>query len=341
MDYASSIFQQIDEPGSFAFNHMIRGHVKDMNLEEALLMYDEMLELGVEPDNFTYPTLLKACANLPALEEGMQIHGHSFKLGFEDDVFVQNSLINMYGKCGEIGLSCAVFEKMEQRTVASWSALIAAHANLGLWCECLEIFGEMSREGCWRVEESVLVNVLSACTHLGALDLGSDYVVMSNMYAQAQMWHEVAKIRKEMVSKGLTQIPGFSLVEVKRKVYKFVSQDKSYPQCQGIYEMIHQMEWQLRFEGYSPDTSQVLLGVDEEEKRQRLSSHSQKLAIAFSLIHTSQGSRVRIVKNIRMCSDCHTYTKFISTVYEREIIVRDRNRFHRFKDGSCSCRDYW
>ncbi|GMQ04150.1 hypothetical protein CsSME_00049671 [Camellia sinensis var. sinensis] len=525
MDYASSIFQQIDEPGSFAFNHMIRGHVKDMNLEEALLMYDEMLELGVEPDNFTYPTLLKACADLPALEEGMQIHGHSFKLGFEDDVFVQNSLINMYGKCGEIGLSCAVFEKMEQRTVASWSALIAAHANLGLWCECLEIFGEMSREGCWRVEESVLVNVLSACTHLGALDLGrctqgslirnmsglnvilettlidmlakcgsldkglflfqrmakknkmsysvmisglamhghgrealkvfsemleqrlepddvvyvgvliacshaglveeglqcfermksehgivptvqhygcivdllgragklneayefiknmpmepndilwrtllsackvhqnvemgkiaarelfslnlnnaSDYVVMSNMYAQAQMWHEVAKIRKEMVSKGLTQIPGFSLVEVKRTVYKFVSQDKSYPQCQGIYEMIHQMEWQLRFEGYSPDTSQVLLGVDEEERRQRLSSHSQKLAIAFSLIHTSQGSRVRIVKNIRMCSDCHTYTKFISTVYEREIIVRDRNRFHRFKDGSCSCRDYW
>ncbi|PSS01360.1 Pentatricopeptide repeat-containing protein [Actinidia chinensis var. chinensis] len=525
MAYASLIFRQIEEPGSFAFNNMIRGYVKDMNLEEALQMYDEMLVCGVEPDNFTYPTLLKACANLPALEEGMQVHGHSFKLGFEDDVFVQNSLINMYGKCGERGLACAVFEKMEQKSVASWSALISAHASLGMWCECLEIFGNMSREGCCRAEESMLVNVLSSCTHLGALDLGrcthgsllrnmsglnvivetslidmyvkcgcldkglllfqrmskknqmsysvmisglalhgcglealkvsedmleqglepddvayvgmlsacshaglveeglqcfermkvehgivptiqhygcmvdlmgragklneayafiksipiepndvlwrtllgackvhqnvemgevaarslfllnshnaSDYVALSNTYAQAQRWSDVSKTWKEMACKGLVQTMGFSLVEVKRKVHKFVSQDKSSPQCDGIYEMLHQMEWQLKFEGYSPDTSQVLLDVGEEEKRQRLSSHSQKLAIAFALIHTSQGFPVRIIRNIRMCSDCHTYTKLISMIYEREITVRDRNRFHHFKDGSCSCRDYW
>ncbi|XP_052170146.1 pentatricopeptide repeat-containing protein At1g31920 [Diospyros lotus] len=522
MDYACSIFRQIEEPGSFAFNNMIKGNVNDKNLEEALLLFVEMLECGVERDNFTYPILLKACANLPALEEGKQIHGHTFKLGFETDLFVQNSLINMYGKCGEIRNSCAVFEKMEQRSVASWSALIAAHANLGMWWECVGVFRKMSREGCCRAEESILVSVLSASTHLGALDLGrcthgslmrnfdglnvivetslidmyakcgcvekgaslfqrmakknqmsysvmisglamhghglealklfeemlemglepddvihvgvlsacshaglveegllrfqrmkneyrikptvqhygcmadlmgragmlneayelirsmpmepndvlwrsflsackvhqnvemgevaaqnlfrlnsnnpSDYLVLSNLYAQAQRWQDVAKIRKEMACKGLIQTPGFSLVEVRRKVYKFVSQDMSYPQ---IYEMLHQMEWQLRFEGYRPDTSQVLMDVDEEEKRQRLSGHSQKLAIAFALMHTPEGSPVRIVRNVRMCSDCHTYTKFISMIYEREITVRDRNRFHRFKDGSCSCRDYW
>lgn len=523
MDYACSIFRQIEEPGSFAFNHMIRGHVKDMNLEQALQVFDEMLECGVEPDNFTYPPLLKACANLPALKEGKQIHGHSFKLGFGDDLFVQNSLINMYGKCGEISLSCAVFDKMEQRSVASWSSLIAAHASLGMWEKCLEIFRDMGSEGCWRAEESMLVNVISACTHLGALDLGrcthgslvrtmsglnvivetslidmyvkcgsldkglfifqrmteknqmsyaviisglamhgrgrealklfdemlaqglkpddvvyvgvlyacshaglveeglkyfgrmelehgvvptikhygcmvdllgrvgklkeacefiknisiepkevlwrtilnacrvnqnveigqvaarelslldsrnaGDYVVLSNLYAQSQRWRDVVKTRKEMMCKGLIQTPGFSLVEVKRKVYRFVSQDTSFPKCDGVYEMIHQMEWQLKFEGYSPDTSVVLHDVDEEEKRQRLSSHSQKLAIAFVLLHTSQGSPIRIVRNIRMCSDCHTYTKFISSIYEREITVRDRNQFHHFKDGTCSCRD--
>lgn len=157
-------FCQIEEPGSFAFNHMIRGHVKDMNLEQALQVFDEMLECGVEPDNFTYPPLLKACANLPALKEGKQIHGHCFKLGFGDDLFVQNSLINMYGKCGEISLSCAVFDKMEQRSVASWSSLIAAHASLGMWEKCLEIFRDLGSEGCWRAEESMLVNVISACT---------------------------------------------------------------------------------------------------------------------------------------------------------------------------------
>ncbi|XP_015868324.3 pentatricopeptide repeat-containing protein At1g31920 [Ziziphus jujuba] len=525
LDYACSIFQQIDEPDTFLYNTMIRGHVKGMNWGQALLLYHEMLERGVEPDNFTYPALLKACSLLRFLEDGKQIHGHIFKLGLQDDVFVQNSLINMYGKCKETDLSCAVFEQMNQKTIASWSAIIAAHASLGMWSECLILFGDMRSEGFWRPEESILVSVLSACTHLGALDLGkcthasllrninglnlivktslidmyvkcgclekglclfqkmnkknqlsysviisglamhghgrealevfkemlkeglapddvvyvgvlsacghaglvdeglqffnrmqykhgieptvqhygclvdlmgragkldeakeiidsmpirpndviwrsllsacrvhqnmeigeiaaknlfhlnsqnpSDYLVLSNMYARARKWDDFARIRTELISKGLNQTPGFSLVEVQRKVYKFVSQDMSHPQCDEVYEMIHQMEWQLRFEGYAPDTSQVLLDVDEEEKRERLKHHSQKLAIAFALINTSQGSPIRIARNIRMCSDCHTYTKFISTIYKREIIVRDRNRFHHFKDGICSCRDYW
>ncbi|KAG7955933.1 hypothetical protein I3843_11G099100 [Carya illinoinensis] len=525
MDYACSIFRQIEDPDTFVFNTMIRGHAKDASFEEAFLLYYEMFDRGIEPDNFTYPALLKACAQRRALEKGMQIHGHIFKLGLEVDVFVQNSLISMYGKCGKIELACAVFELMDQKSVASWSAIIGAHASLGLWCEGLMLFGEMNREGCWRAEESTLVSVLSACTHLGSFDLGrcthgsllrnisginvivetslidmyvkcgslekglsifqnmakknqfsytvmisglamhgrgrealrvfsemfeegmipddvvyvgllsacshaglvkeglqcfdrmkykhgidptiqhygclvdlmgqagmlneafelinsmpiepndvvwrsllsackvhhnlelgeiaaknlgqlkshnpSDYVILSNMYARAQRWEDVARIRTEMVDKGIEQKPGCSLVEVKRKVHKFVSQDMSHPQCHGIHEMIHQMEWQLKFEGYSPDTSQVLLDVDEEEKRERLKAHSQKLAIAFALIHTSQGSPIRIARNLRMCSDCHTYTKYISMIYEREITVRDRYRFHHFKNGTCSCSDYW
>ena len=525
MDYACSIFRQMDEPGSFEFNTMMRGHVKDMNTEEALITYKEMAERGVKPDNFTYPTLLKACARLPAVEEGMQVHAHILKLGLENDVFVQNSLISMYGKCGEIGVCCAVFEQMNERSVASWSALITAHASLGMWSDCLRLLGDMSNEGYWRAEESILVSVLSACTHLGALDLGrsvhgfllrnvsglnvivetsliemylkcgslykgtclfqkmakknklsysvmisglamhgygreglriftemlelglepddivyvgvlnacshaglvqeglqcfnrmklehgieptiqhygcmvdlmgragkidealeliksmpmepndvlwrsllsaskvhnnlqageiaakqlfkldsqkaSDYVVLSNMYAQAQRWEDVARTRTNMFSKGLSQRPGFSLVEVKRKMHRFVSQDAGHPQSESVYEMLYQMEWQLKFEGYSPDTTQVLCDVDEEEKKQRLSGHSQKLAIAYALIHTSQGSPIRIVRNLRMCNDCHTYTKLISIIFDREITVRDRHRFHHFKDGACSCRDYW
>lgn len=526
MDYALSIFEQIEDPSSFVFNAMIRGHVNDMNLEEAILLYDQMLQMGIEPDNFTYPILLKACARFPRLEEGMQIHGHIFKLGLGDDVFVQNSLINMYGKCGDVKGSCSVFRQIDDRSVASWSAIIAAHASKGMWNECLSFFGELfSSEKCWRVEESILVNVLSSCTHLGDLELGrcthgylirnlsglnvivetslidmyvkcgslekgsslfermreknelsysvmisgltahvrgvealrvfsemleegfepddvvyvgvlkacshaglveegleffnkmrlehripptihhygclvdllgqagrlnetfelvksmpmeandvvwrslvtacrihqnvelgeyaakkllessannaGDYLIVSSMYAQAQRWEKVAAIRTEMVGKGLIQTPGFCSVEVKRKLYKFISYDTSQPHCKGINDILYQMEWQLRFEGYSPDTSQVLLDVDEEEKRERLGRHCQKLAIGFALLHTPKGSPIRIVRNLRMCKDCHTYTKLISFIYERRITVKDRNRFHHFQDGTCSCRDYW
>lgn len=525
MDYACSIFREISDPGSFEYNTVIRGHVKDMNSEEALLWYIHMIEDEVEPDNFSYPALLKVCARFRALKQGKQIHGQIFKFGQDDDVFVQNSLINMYGKCGEIKESLIVFEQMDQRTIASWSALIAAHANLGLWSDCLKLFGEMNYEGCWRAEESTLVSVLSASTHLDALDFGkathgylarnmsglnnivetslidmyvkcgrldkglflfqrmanknqmsysaiisglalygrgeealsiyhemlkerldpddvvyvgvlsacshaglveeglkcfdrmrlehrieptiqhygcmvdllgragrleealelikgmpmesndvlwrsllsacrvhhnvelgelaakhlfqmnsrnaSDYVMLCNMYAQAQMWEKKAVTRTKMANEGISQVPGSCLVEINRKMYKFVSQDRSHPCSEEVYEMLHQMEWQLKFEGYSPDTSLVLYDVDEEEKRQRLSTHCQKLAIAFALIKTSQGSPIRIVRNVRMCSDCHTYAKLVSMIYERDIVVRDRNRFHHFKDGTCSCKDYW
>lgn len=525
MNYASLVFSQIDDPGTFDFNTMIRGHVKDNDFETALELFKEMIYRGYLPDNFTYPFVLKASAGLGLMKLGRKIHGQVFKLGYSDDLFVQNSLINMYGKCGNIEDSCAVFEGMEQKSVASWSALVAAHANLGMWWECLAVFGDMMGVGSWRAEESILVSVISACTHLGALDLGrsihgylmrnlsslnvivetalidmyikcgsiekglalfdkmnaknplsysvmisglamhgyghkalllfsemlehgiepddvvylgvlsacrhaglveeglelfekmrlehqikptiqhygcivdllgraamfekafdliekmpmapndvvwrsllsaarvhcnlevgdyvarkliqlgsnnaGDYVMMSNMYAQAQNWTDAATVRSMVSNRRLDQAAGLSLVEVKRKVYRFVSQDKSHCNWEEIYEMIHQMEWQLKFEGYVPDTSEVLHKVNEEEKQQRLRHHSQKLALAFALLHSPENTTIRIVRNVRMCRDTHTYTKYVSVVYNRKIIVRDRNCFHHFEDGTCSCRDYW
>lgn len=93
--------------------------------------------------------------------------------------------------------------------------------------------------------------------------------------------------------------------------------------------------------GCIPTTSEVLLDIDEEDKEDALNRHSEKLAIAFALLNTKPGAPIRIVKNLLVCSDCHSATKFISKVYSREIVVRDRNRFHHFRDGSCSCRDFW
>ncbi|XP_068646680.1 pentatricopeptide repeat-containing protein At1g31920 [Aristolochia californica] len=523
MEYACSIFEQIEKPTSFLFSILIRGYLKDNNPNAAILSYLEMLERDVKPDNFTYPIVLKGCSQLGALEEGMQIHGHVLKLGFHSDIYVQNSLINMYGRCGEIKLSCGVFDRLEVKSSASWSALISVYSSLGLWYDSLRLFRGMTEEH-WRPHESTFVSVLSSCAQLGAFRLGrsahgslirhftghnvvvetslidmymkcgclergcyvfenmpsksilsysvmisglamhgegkkamwvfsdmlreglkpdeavyvgllsacsraglvdeglkafdkmrfehglepsikhygcvvdlmgrtgrlqeayelvrsmpfepndvlwrsllsackvhgnlelgvhvqrnllqlnsnnsGDYILLSDLYAQSLQWDSVAKVRAEMVQRGSPQTPGFSMIEVERKVYKFVSQDKSHPQSDEIYKMLHQMGWQLRFEGYCADISQVPFDVDDEEKLRLLGGHSQKLAIAFGLI-TNKESPIRIVRNLRMCKDCHTYTKYISKIYDRVIVVRDRNRFHHFREGTCSCRDYW
>ncbi|KAF5820238.1 putative DYW domain-containing protein [Helianthus annuus] len=95
--------------------------------------------------------------------------------------------------------------------------------------------------------------------------------------------------------------------------------------------------------GYVPDMSHVLLYVDEQEREVKLQYHSEKLALAFALLKTPPGSTIRIKKNIRVrvCGDCHSAFKYASLVVEREIILRDTNRFHHFYRGSCSCGDYW
>ncbi|CAN1231498.1 Pentatricopeptide repeat-containing protein At3g46790, chloroplastic [Linum grandiflorum] len=85
----------------------------------------------------------------------------------------------------------------------------------------------------------------------------------------------------------------------------------------------------------------VLYDLEPEEKERIVLGHSEKLALAFGLVNTSHGEVIRITKNLRLCEDCHEFTKFISKFAGKEILVRDVNRLHRFRDGVCSCGDFW
>ena len=144
-----------------------------------------------------------------------------------------------------------------------------------------------------------------------------------------------------MLKEGVKKVPGHSLVELGNRVHEFVMGDRSHPKNEAIYAMLGEMTRLLRLEGYVPHTSNVLADIEEEEKETALAYHSEKIAIAFMLISTPPGTPIRIVKNLRVCADCHLAIKLISKVFEREIVVRDRSRFHHFTNGSCSCKDYW
>lgn len=105
--------------------------------------------------------------------------------------------------------------------------------------------------------------------------------------------------------------------------------------------MLEKLGGLLREIGYCPDGSFVLHDVDEEEKFHNLRYHSEKLAVAYGLLKVPEGMPIRVMKNLRVCGDCHSAIKLIAKVTRREIILRDANRFHHFKDGLCSCGDYW
>ncbi|PRQ53497.1 putative DYW domain-containing protein [Rosa chinensis] len=150
---------------------------------------------------------------------------------------------------------------------------------------------------------------------------------------------------------GIRKMPGMSSLYVGGQIHQYSAGDKSHPQTMEIYMKLDEMIQKLRMAGYVPNAAtQVFSGFDStdksnagklEEIEQALFSHVEKLAVCYGLISTRAGSPLHIFKNLRICQDCHSAMKLVSHVYNREIVIRDRNRFHCFKQGSCSCSDYW
>lgn len=168
------------------------------------------------------------------------------------------------------------------------------------------------------------------------------YVNLSNFYATTGKWDKVSWVREMMRKRGIRMELGSSCVEHKGMLHEFIVGDKSHPQTSKIYSKMSEMRKKLKSMGHVPDTSQVLFCLEEEkEKEAELENHSERLAIAFALINVEPRSPIRIIKNLHVCTDCHSVTKSLSNIYNREIIIRDNNRFHHFKNGSCSCKDFW
>ncbi|KAH7518922.1 hypothetical protein FEM48_Zijuj09G0222500 [Ziziphus jujuba var. spinosa] len=144
----------------------IRFQVRSGLFHDAILTYIEMSVMGVSPDNFVFPAVLKAATSLQDLNLGKQIHAHSVKFGYgSSSVTVANTLVNMYGKCEDIGGAYKVFDKITEKDQVSWNSMIAALCRFEKWEHALEAFRCMVLE---KVEPSsfTLVSVALACSNL-------------------------------------------------------------------------------------------------------------------------------------------------------------------------------
>jgi pentatricopeptide repeat protein len=167
----------------------------------------------------------------------------------------------------------------------------------------------------------------------------STYLLLANVYASAGCWDEVKAVRMRMESNGIKKIPGQTWIEINEKVNSFLAGDKSHELANEIQTELKKDFNEMREFGYIPNTKFIMHSMNEEEKEHHLCSHSEKLAIGLGLISTPPGTPLLITKNLRICPDCHSATKAISKIRNREITVRDSNQFHHFKNGECE--GYW
>ncbi|XP_066333875.1 pentatricopeptide repeat-containing protein At4g21065-like isoform X1 [Miscanthus floridulus] len=322
VDGAVAVFQGMEERTVVSWTSVIDALAMEGRGKEAVAVFEEMKTAGVRPDDVAFIGVLTACSHAGMVDEGYgYFDSMKMEYGIDPKIEHYGCMVDMFGRAGMVERAMEFVHMMPMKpNPIIWRTLVAA-------CRA---------HGRLELGESITRNLLNEYPAHEA-----NYVMLSNVYALTQRWEEKSEIRREMSKRGIKKVPGCSLVELDGEVHEFIAGDESHPQWKEIYLMVEEMARELRRVGHISATSEVLLDLDEEDKEGALQWHSEKLAIAFMLLRTPPGTQLRVVKNLRVCSDCHAAIKCISLVYKREIIVRDRSRFHRFKNGCCSCNDFW
>lgn len=323
LNLACQLFDHLPERDTFCYNAMIGGLAVHGHGNQALELYRKMGFEGLVPDGATFVVTMFACSHVGLVEEGLEIFKSMKEVhGVEPKLEHYGCLIDLLGRAGRL------------KEAEEWIQDMPMKPNAILWRSLL---GAARLHGNLEVGEVALKNLIEL-----EPETSGNYVLLSNMYASISRWNDVKRVRMLMKHHGVNKLPGFSLVEINGAMHEFLTGDKTHPFSKEIYLKIGEINRRLQEYGHKPRTSEVLFDVEEEDKEVVLSYHSERLAIAFALIASPSSSlTIRIIKNLRVCGDCHVITKLISAAYQRDIIVRDRNRFHHFKDGSCSCLDYW
>ncbi|VAH24292.1 unnamed protein product [Triticum turgidum subsp. durum] len=469
---ARRVFDMVPEPGRQLgmWNAMICGYAQAGMDAEALQLFARMeAEAGCAPSETTMSGVLPACARSEGLAGKEAMHGYVVKRGMAGNRFVQNALMDMYARLGEMDVARRIFAMIDPRDIVSWNTLITgcvvqghvaeafqlvtemqlpssssstedercmpnnitwnvlimAYGMHGLGGDAVALFDQMAAGGEATPNEVTFIAALAACSHSGLVDRGlelfrgmerdhgvkptpdlhacvvdvlgragrldeayniitsmapgehqvsawssllgacrlhrnvslgelaaerlfelepdeaSHYVLLCNIYSAAGMWEKSVAVRARMRRQGVAKEPGCSWIEVDGAIHRFMAGESSHPASAEVHAHMDALWERMRREGYAPDTSCVLHDVGEAEKAGMLRYHSEKLAIAFGLLRAPAGAAIRVAKNLRVCNDCHEAAKFMSKMVGREIVLRDVRRFHHFRDGSCSCGDYW
>ncbi|KAF6161106.1 hypothetical protein GIB67_007747 [Kingdonia uniflora] len=322
IEIARCIFDQMDNRDVVSWNAIISGYGIHGNAEEAIMLFEEMIRRGFSPNKITFVSVLGACSHAGLIHKGRKLFD---SMAHVHNIFPSEEhyacIVDMLGRAGRLDEAVKVVDGMRiEPGPPVWGSLLGAcriHCNV-----------ELAERASLRLFEIEPMNA-------------GNYVLLADIYAEARMWEEVNKVKKLLESSSLQKIPGCSWIEVKRKIYSFMSIDEVNPQTEQLHSLLVQLLVEMKERGYVPETKFDLCELDQVEKENIVLGHSEKLAVAFGLINSSNGETIRITKNLRLCEDCHSVTKVISKFANREILVRDVNRVHYFRDGVCSCGDYW
>ncbi|KAL3511121.1 hypothetical protein ACH5RR_030522 [Cinchona calisaya] len=323
LDDAVSVFKGMSFIDTQAWSAMIMAFAIHGCGNEAISFFEDMRKGQIQPDAITFLGVLYACSHTGLVEECFSYFSKmrdEFKI--VPGIKHYGCVLDVLGRAGRLNDAYKFIKDLPiDPTPLLWRTLLAAcsiYGNIDLGKKVIEKIFSMDQ------------------SHSG------DYIMFSNMCARAGRWEDAKAFRRMMKDRVLIKVPGCSSIEVHNTVHEFFSGDGTKIEYKELHEAVDKLVEKLKLVGYAPDTSLVFHhDMEDEEKEANLRYHSEKLAIAFGLLNSPPGETIRVIKNLRICGDCHSAAKLISLVVDRQIIVRDIQRFHHFIDGKCSCGDYW
>ncbi|GAB4857169.1 hypothetical protein Ancab_015079 [Ancistrocladus abbreviatus] len=316
IECASKTFAGMMNKDAISWTIMMHGYSLHGQGARAVELFHEMQNgHATEVDQVLYASALHACVTANIVEEGRVYFSHIRA----PEVRHFALMVSLLARAGHFTEARAFIEEKQ----------IAGHAEVQ---RALLV-------GC-RAHRDLKIGkqVIEQLCNLDPLDAGN-YIMLSNWFARSAKWDMVDRLRETIRDMGLSPKKAYSWTEFRNKVHVFATGDLSHPRSERIYWELQCLIKRLEEGGYCPDTDFSLHDVDEERECVPL-RHSEMLAISFGLI-TTKSATIRVTKNLNICRNCHGMAKAISKVVEREIIVKDPNCFHHFKDGYCSCGDFW
>nr|AYM00498.1 pentatricopeptide repeat protein [Salvia miltiorrhiza] len=324
ISHSHSVFSEAEKAKAnvILWNTMISGFARHARPLEAMMLFEKMQQALLRPSEATYVSILSACAHNGLAETGRRY----FAMMKTEHDLNPNSvhyscMVDVLGRAGMISEAKALIEEMPfEATPSMWGSLLAScrvHRNVEV--------AEVAARELFKIEPHNAGN----------------HVLLSNIYAASGRWDDVAAARKLLKGSAAKKEKGRSWIEIKDKVHSFMVGERSHPRMGEIYTRLDGLLEEMEKAGFTGHVEHDLHDVEEECKRELLKHHSEKLAFTLGWMCLPRFVPIRIMKNLRICGDCHQFMKVASAVTGREIVVRDNNRFHHFREGRCSCGEFW
>ncbi|KAI3902509.1 hypothetical protein MKW92_014579 [Papaver armeniacum] len=242
---ARQVFDEISFRTVVSWNSIIKACTENLKIDDSFAIFAEMRSCGVEPDEATMVVLLSACVEVGNLSLGRWVHCQVIEKGIVLNCQLGTALVDMYAKCGALDFARILFDRMIEKNVWTWSAMILRFAQHGLANEgrsgrLIEAYDFIMKMP-FEPDPVIFRTLLSACSihdikgrseisvkvakRLMELEptRGGNLVMVANMYADVGSWEEAGIIRTVMRERGLKKMEGESSIEVGGSIYRFFS----------------------------------------------------------------------------------------------------------------------